>query len=110
MPNEGIVDASMATIRLELVKAVEQATLAERKKWQATFDDHVYVPDNEYAALCDAVRAAGLNVNVVLERMRRAERERIQKWRNDALEAAAHIADRYGQGDVATDIRAMIEV
>ncbi|MDP2505423.1 hypothetical protein [Oceanobacter sp. 3_MG-2023] len=31
-----------------------------------------------------------------------------QFWRNDALEAAAKIAERYGQINVANDIRALI--
>lgn len=37
-----------------------------------------------------------------------ADIDTIQRWRNDALEAAANIAIRYGQHDIANDIRALI--
>lgn len=37
-----------------------------------------------------------------------AYRPAANAWRNDAIRAAAEIADRYGQTDVAADIRAMI--
>ena len=37
-----------------------------------------------------------------------AYRPAVQVWRNDALEAAAKIAERYGQICVANDIRALI--
>lgn len=38
----------------------------------------------------------------------RAYRPAVQAWRNDALESAAKIAERYEQFDAATDIRALI--
>lgn len=39
----------------------------------------------------------------------KSRREESRFWRNDALEKAASIADRYDQPDVANDIRKMID-
>ena len=43
----------------------------------------------------------------ICERVVQARNE-AQKWRNDAFEAAAHIAERWGAHEAAIDIRALI--
>ena len=64
---------------------------------------------SEHAKFYERNPQRKLNKDGSLVPVSAAESSRIQFWRNDALEAAAKIADRYNAIACAADIRALIK-
>jgi len=92
-----------------MVGTTEQSSaVAVPDGWREMFSELVYdklaaadnqdVPLEEYPGL----------ILAVLDSVVGPRHPEVVKWRNDAIDASAKIAERYGYGHVAQDIRAMV--
>ncbi len=86
----------------------ELSTLRESMRWIPVTEQVEIVTRSILFADCGADMDWQDNLHLG-EAAIKAYRPIVQHWRNDALEAAAKIAERYGVGDAAYDIREMIK-